>query len=337
MVCHVPAKKIADEPLKHEETPTTTCLLNPSPVTTQCFFSEITGRRIMIHQLPTELSVYIIQTAAHQYRFSDRQSVVNLAMSSRAIYDIVCPILYHTLIVTDRNAGQLGSLASNIETHPLAKRLFLHVHSYYNFSQKGQPVDISLLVNVETVEWYLAALEPFTKLKSVHLRQLNFKDAVSRFARSGGLRAVTHTAGTLPIIVNDSTWNDFFADPAAWMQSLLDSLPALTHLGLLHEFPWRGYNDNSQSYLLFDCGAIGTAVRTALRDYPRLRCIVIRTGKLFAAARRTELEKVLRDLHDPRVKVWFDERPVSNHKDFFMLRALDVEEGRSLWTEAHSL
>jgi len=287
--------------------------------------------------LPTELVVYIIKIAAHEYRFSNRQSVVNLAMCNHTIYDIVAPILYHTLLVGQNNVDLLSAFASSAETRALAQRMLSHVRSIHNRSPKQDPFNPRLLVNVEHVTASSSSLlSSWTppKLRSVHLLNANFSSTLSRL-RPDVLRTITHVCGHLPVVAHSINWIEFFADPAGWARSLLERLPAVTHLGLAHDLPSKDYYKNSVA--LFDCTAVGTAVRAALQAYPRLQCIAIRTCGIFSATRRMDLEMVLRDVHDARFKVWFDMRPVEDWNDHNALSFLDVKEGRNIWTEARPL
>lgn len=289
----------------------------------------------MLHRLPAELFVHVIRIAAYEYRISDRQSVVNLAMICRTIYDIVCPILHHTLIVTDGNAKRLESLTSSIETFPPTKRILSHVRSFHSLSRRGCQFNLRLLVNVESIESLPAvSLVPLAKLKRMHITDFDFRRAVFDQIPLGVFQALTHITGLLPMVSRTYCWDLFFADPASWMRSLLDMLPAVIHLGLAHDLPWG--DDGDKSIARFDCKAVGIAVRTALREYPRIQCIAIRVGGKFAERRWADLKTVLRDVGDPRVKVWSDLRPLKDWNDYMSLRILDVKEGRTLWAEAHS-
>ena len=291
----------------------------------------------MLHLLPTELFVHIVETTAHEYRFSDRRTVINLAMSCRTVYDIVSPILHHTLIVTDRNAEQLESLISNAETRALAERILSHVHCFHNRSRIENPFDPHLLVNIESVETWSSSIFgslAHAQLKRVYTNESNLLEATCQLAPEA-MRAVTHVSGFLPMFIDDSGWDSFFADPSGWMQSLLKKVPVVTHLGLTHDYPWKG--DYRGSIALYDYEAVGTAIRTALRDRPSLQCIAIRTCGLPVELRRADLETILRNIGDPRVKIWFDMRPQTTWDEHVALRVLDVQEDRSLWSEARPL
>ena len=290
---------------------------------------------IRLHLLPAELYVYIIQTAAYLYRFSDRQSVVNLAMSCRAVYDIVCPVLHHTLILTRSNTGRLVSLTSDEETHALAERILPHVRCFHNHSAADFPFDPRLLVNIECIEtrsWSFINSLVHTHLKTVCSANLDFLETVSHLVPES-IRTVTHMSGLLPMFRDNFGWNSFFIDPASWMRSLLENLPAVTHLGLRQDYSLEF--DYHGSVALYDYEAVGTAIRTALRVRPGLQCIAIRTCGLHAEMRRTDLETVVCDIRDPRVKVWFDMR--EGWGEDFALRIRDITEGRSLWMEARPL
>jgi len=293
----------------------------------------------MLHQLPAELSVYIIQTAAFQYRFSDRQSVVNIAMCNHTVYDIVAPILYHTLVVSHNNVKQLSSLASSRETRALAQRMLSHVRFFLNRSPKQHPLETHLLANVEHIATssstslrYWAA----PTLRSVHLLNLSFVPELLRITPSA-LRTITHVCGHLPMFESSDEWKTFFRDAAGWTRSLLERLPAVTHLGLTRDLP-RAFDFHfKDSISRFDCTAIETVVRTALQTHPRLKCIAIRISGAFLETRRMDLEMALRNVYDPRLRVWFDNRPVEDWDAHRAQSFLDIEEGRNIWTEARLL
>ena len=291
----------------------------------------------MLDTLPTELVVYIIEIVAHECRFSDRQSVVNLAMCNHTIYDIVAPILYHTLLVGQNNVDLLSAFVSNAETRPNAERMLSHVRSFHNRCPNQTPFNPRLLINVEHVTaWSSSLLRSWTppKLRSVHLLDTNFLSTL-RGLTPDVLRTITHVCGQLPASSPNSSWDTFFMDPAGWTRSLLERLPAVTHLGMMHELP--STRDYARSTPRFDCAAVGTVVRTALQTCPNLQCIAIRTCGIFSATRRMDLEMVLCDVHDSRVKVWFDMRPMENWDDYRAMGFLDVKEGRNIWTEARPL
>jgi len=285
--------------------------------------------------LPTELALYIVKTAAHEYRFLDRQCVVNLAMCNHTVYNIVAPILYHTLLVSQNNVDLLSVFASSAETRALAQRMLSHVRSIHNRSSNQIPFNPRLLVNFEHVtassSSFLSSWTP-PKLRSVHLLNANFSSTL-RGLTPDVLRTITHVCGHLP--ARNSSWTTFFTDPAGWTRSLLERLPAVTHLGLTHYLPRARHYDASVA--LFDCTVIETVVRAALEASSRIQCIAIRTCGLLSATRRMDLEVVLRDLHDLRIRAWFDMRPMKNWDDYRALGFSDVKEGRNIWTEARPL
>jgi len=165
----------------------------------------------------------------------------------------------------------------------------------------------------------------------------NFLDDVNLLAPAGALQAVTHMAGRLPPYHDIYTWGEFFADPAGWMRSLLDNLPAVTHLGLTIDL----HQDSEYSEIIaiskFNPEAIGTTLRTALQESPRIQSIAFRICGPWAEKLRPELETVLRTVGDPRAKVWFDLRPQAVWADSLKMNIQDVKDGRSLWSEAQPL
>jgi len=171
-------------------------------------------------------------------------------------------------------------------------------------------MDIHLLVNLESVDtcssMWLPSLE---KLKVMHLPDVDFLDDVNLLAPAGALQAVTHIAGRLPPYHDVYTWGEFFADPAGWMRSLLDNLPAVTHLGLTIYLQQDSEYSKIMAISQFNPEAIGTTPHTGLQESPRIQSIAFRICGPWAEKLPPELETVPRMVGDSRVKAWFDLRP----------------------------
>ena len=89
--------------------------------------------------------------AATELRFTDRQSVVNLALSSESVYNIVAPILYHTIIITNKTRDLIAAFTRDESTREAAKRVCSHVHMLLDDDSEETSINPDLLLNVVSV------------------------------------------------------------------------------------------------------------------------------------------------------------------------------------------
>ena len=64
------------------------------------------------HRLPLELIYNILVSYVESAVGSDRAAATRVALVSRAVYDLVSPVLYHTLVITCRNIDNVDQGAA---------------------------------------------------------------------------------------------------------------------------------------------------------------------------------------------------------------------------------
>jgi len=301
-------------------------------------------------RLPTELGVRIVEQAAYTFRFSDRRSVVNLAASSKSIYAVVAPILYHTMMVVNTaGAARIKAFMFDNKTRSLAVRVCSHVRVLYHSTGVPRSVDPSLLTSL--VSSY--ALGDITRkamktassqrwspdipcsLRHINVLSVDFAREIAelpRYARE----SITHACGFLPLSSKPLTeWVRLRDTPIAWMHQITDNMPALTHLGLVLINLNRSFQGNS-AVLEFDMDVLCSAIGTAL-ECNRLEQLALRIGGGYLDQRRHDIERLLQQITDPRFRVWHDERPMLSWNDWNVIMYDDVLAGRDIWTEARAV
>ena len=303
----------------------------------------------MLDMLPTELALQILQTAATELRFTDRQSVVNLASTSNAVYNIVAPILYHTMIVTAKTRDLIAAFTRDESTQAAAKRVCSHVRMVLEDTGSARSINPKLLLNVVTVLavanfardlaeaqcQMVAAPTTGPQLRKITLNCIDLKESISWIPqRSRAL--ITHVAGFLPIFVRTDDWNMFFSPsgkpahgPERWTRSIIDDLPALTHFA----FILAAENEEYEATDAFELGVLGRALETAL-SVSRLKQVVLKVCGRYVERRREEIELILDRILEPRLSVAWEERPLTSWYEYDNWSREEVVAGRSIWTQA---
>jgi len=296
----------------------------------------------MLDILPTELAIAVIRLAAHSWRFTDRRTVVNLATTSSFSYQIVAPILYHTVILSNSTVQPFIGFTTDVKTAERARRVCAHVRVLHNFT--SHPVSSSSPIVFEALEEVCATGNVIQHLAEAHspcpfrritLRSSGFRIASSTWLPLHARSGITHICGYLPIFRSDPSWAAFSSDSRQWIRDVVDPLPGLTHLGLvlINVGP---PDEVQQTVQEFSLAALAEALKEAL-NHPKLECVALRVCGVFVQQRWEEIVTTLAAISDARVMVWRDSRllPTWEHYEFWMIE--NVEESRDLWTEAQSL
>jgi len=295
----------------------------------------------MADRLPVELAIRVIKHAAFDFRFTDRRSVVHLASTSHAIYDIVAPIMYHTMIIPSRNRGRVRSFMFDGRNRAAAVRVCSHVRVLYCPSTEEYGINPTLLTSLECIIAVCTLIHDiFERIDmSQHslLRQITVfspdfaKDVTKLPARARS--RITRVCGFL-CVHGGIEWNQIQDSPVVWICRILDALPNVTHFGLVlvnlrvsfHAIPLVDS---------FKVEALQNVVQTALRYRDRrLQRVVLRVCSPFIERRRGEIEKTLQEIKDPRFSVWWDDRAMSSWDGWKYYEREDVKDGRDIWTAA---
>jgi len=306
----------------------------------------------MLDRLPAELAIRIIEQAALDFRFSadHRQSLVHLASTSHAIYAIVAPILYHTLIVTRHNCSKIQSLMFDEDSHAAAARFSSYVRVLIHntgMTFKINPALFNSLESVSTLGEFVRAIyehvdpsRQSSQLRHLTISSIAFAHDVANLP--GHARAhVTHVCGFLPLIPQSysphSEWERMHGTPAAWACEILDALPELTHLGLVLVNVGK-QNAVDSTPKRFKLDALLVVVQAALEYHGgKLKRVGLRIAGQYLELRRGDIEEMIRQIKDPRFIVWWDERPMTIWEEWNDHGNEDVMSGRGMWTEGRNV
>jgi len=296
----------------------------------------------MADKLPAELVINIIQLAAESWRFTDRQSVVNLAITSAASYKLVSPILYHTIILTVINARYFTEFVMDEGNEVLARRVCGHVRALHDFSSELTTkfpaqffTSLARIHSMGNVIQFIAEENSPCPLRYVSVSSENFGLISSEWLPSHAREVVTHLTGYLPIFFSESHWDNFTTNPKGWIGSIVHPLPALTHLALiLVGVP--GTNDARGGVHAFRLTALDQALRELLAS-SRLKGVALHVCGLHVEQRWDEIEALLRSIDDKRLKVWRDDRQLPSWREHRTWAIEDIMNGKDVWSEARPI
>ena len=305
----------------------------------------------MLDLLPAELAIRVIEHAALDFRFSVayRQSVVHLASASRTVYDIVAPILYHTLIVNRACGSRLQSFMFNHDTRTAALRMCSFVRVLVHNIGIPRGIEVTLFTGLECIyalgeciQDMLESVEPsqHNSLHYINVLSIDFADDVSKLPAHSRAR-ITHTCGFLPLFFSSPSylaeWSRMQTTPAAWALEILDSLPELTHLGLVL-VNVRLPHEEDNTVEAFNMDSLRAVVQTALGyQNEKLHRVALRVGGRYIKQRQGEIEEMVRQVGSSRFSLWWDERSMKSWHQWNECTNADVAAGRDIWTMAQAM
>ena len=285
----------------------------------------------MLDQLPTELVAMILKLTAEIFRFTDRITVVHLSTTSKMVYDLVSPVLHHTLIIT---ASNITSFRNFDASEPdLARRICAHTRVIYLIGPASTLDSFEKFAQVEQVEAMPAAIPVVAMSRSpCTLRRIavsfGYLDTLMDIPLPvDAYQLITHATGHYPM---DNT-SDSMILRAAWMQKLVGQCTALTHMGLALFLSNRMMPE-------FDLAVLERDLKVALQT-ARLRQLAVRVSGTDDETRKhvRDITGLLRRIGDPRLRLWHDARHISTWNEYMQCDTDDAREGRSIWTEAVQL
>ena len=303
----------------------------------------------MLDKLPTELALRVLETAATELRFTHRQSVVNLALTSSPVYKIVAPILYHTIIVTAKTRTLIAAFTHDESTRAAAKRICSHARVLHDDAGSEKSINPKLLINVVN----LSAIANFARdvaeaqcqiaaaatmgppLREITNHSVEFEETI-KWIPQRSRELITHATGYVPVLVSARLQGMFFSSldmpghgARWWTRSIIDALPALTHFALV----LAAENRVRVAVDAFDLEALGKALATAV-TFPRLKTIVLKVCGGYVERRREEIDAILDRILDSRLSVMWEQRPLISWEEYDEWSREDVVLGRNIWTEA---
>jgi len=200
--------------------------------------------------LPNELLLTIFEYAAHAHVIGDRQWVVQLALVSNTVYEVVRRSLYHTLVITDRNYKHFRNSKQTERILPFVRSISIFVensnsaHDLWQYlSRWSPPGNARAYLNVP---WNPSAKNILDHLQDVHptpvciiasilVRYNLLQEAIlSGYTFSMSAVVATHLERIGGYVSNHGEWHTTpesqLSSPRDWGQAVLDSLPALRHI-----------------------------------------------------------------------------------------------------------
>ncbi|KAH7102071.1 hypothetical protein BKA62DRAFT_701340 [Auriculariales sp. MPI-PUGE-AT-0066] len=288
-----------------------------------------------MEQLPSELAVQIWQTAAYQFRFIDRGSVVNLARTSSFVYDVIAPILYERIVLTLRVQDALNAFMFDDDLRSLATRVFRHTRFLCTTnSYLARSINMALLVNVEIIHTtsnicltLARAQGDRVVLHDVRLWAINIPSEVSQFPPLA-LANIVKIHSIYPYAGSYGSYHSIARDPEDWMRRFMELLPALTHLGFSHINHDSEWENSAQ----LDMESFASFLRV-LAGYQRLQVIAVRmvTDSII---RLGQWVQIGHELSEERLHFCIDDREVNEWADEISSMVDDAQTGRSIWIEA---
>ncbi|KZV91394.1 hypothetical protein EXIGLDRAFT_837129, partial [Exidia glandulosa HHB12029] len=196
----------------------------------------------MLQDLPTELALDIFREAAKSNVCENRAWVVQLALVSHNVYELVRPVLYHTMVIDLQNQDVVFDLADDALHGEITARNVFH-----SVRRLSITFDIGSMWNTPGFRWsrdmfprlFVFVTEfnaSFTILAALS-RTLQFQPRrvaviwaslwdIKLHVLPHTLKQVTHIEGYLPTSFESNPYT-----PREWILAILGALPAVTHIG----------------------------------------------------------------------------------------------------------
>ncbi|KAH7097775.1 hypothetical protein BKA62DRAFT_416298 [Auriculariales sp. MPI-PUGE-AT-0066] len=261
--------------------------------------------------LPVEIVHEVLLHAARALVGEHRKSATNVALVCSDVYNLVSPVLYHTLVVSSRNDHKF----------PLGKdftRVLQHVrYMHISGTDTNSTIAHDLLSHWNPRQGSNAFLDApwaFTKdfvllhstaLRGVRIINMTLLQGLcrgpDRLLDSFCLN-LTHLIAYIP----DDDWSADVSN-TAWVHEMLSAAPALTHLVLLVVVEEPEESEESEAYVQI-AHRSSHAVRR-LMSSTTLKCACLRVaGHIICAATEAVFADLVEELQDVRLRIWFDPR-----------------------------
>ena len=312
-----------------------------------------------LSELPIELVHVILVHAARMFAGVDRSTAVAIASTSHAIYDLVAPVVYATLVVTRANLARIQALG----TSPRREHVMKHTRQVHLLSGKPSATPITSTWH-EFIDWprvthfsckaVVQNLEPIPRLApTVFHNRAEFR-TVTFAAVNFSLARVTHYMSGYEIPRSG---------PAAWWTAYtMNRLPVCSHVALDLRQPRDrdGADDSDEALPRPQSGSEGSGyvglarlkdTIWALLDFRRLPTeasgrpgtqlekIALYIERRRLPEWREQIEPMLHQLLSERPEdagrlwAWVDTRPGFG-RGRRHVKLVDAIDGRNVWSEA---
>ncbi|KZV91379.1 hypothetical protein EXIGLDRAFT_750140 [Exidia glandulosa HHB12029] len=300
-------------------------------------------------ELPIELVLDILHTAACLAVRSARTWAVSLALVSKDVYRLIKPVLHHTMVICPSNSDSIARIwcdASCAHVFRAVRRLVIS----YNPAEKllsgdeainpfDTPFIQNLLTSLQEVDAPFRVIEALASVPTFRPLRLGVRfksfDDIGTGENNTFLETVTHLEGYWENVYNDEeTARD-------WAQAILSAAPSLTHLAIdIVDFQPNDYDDPDVGMRIDHAPVVPDDLTLALQTI--LQCKRIQCVAFYIAGERVQdmpiVADVVRSLDcASKVRVWLDERPMVTWEDETQVSAEDAWAGRNVWTEAKPL
>ena len=276
----------------------------------------------MFDILPVELKCGVAEAAARLFVSEDRPLVVELALLSRAVAHVVRPILYHSVVITERNLHHFASIGPCDEVLKLSRRMSIFViheeplEKILAVLQRWKPPSGGAHLDL-TYNHLKLAFDGELVAANISSIVIRFQALLSAFDGPGALpvaiaQRLTHVTGYVPTLCTTGHHGYKIAalSPQVWAQTLIDRLPALTNLGLYLAGSSDSMVDLTRDDHPDDDLHIFQEILKAVHELNDRIHICIRVAGTFFV-RRAVVQELIGSLVGPNLTVWYDSRPLS--------------------------
>ena len=312
----------------------------------------------MLEKLPTELLILVVEHAVELFLVEDRETLIHLAQTSKHIYAVIAPLIYHSISFCESGKGYQNFIESYVSAGPsLAERVFQHTKELHAIIDRPGYLPCILLKNVETMNVSSKVAYAITMINnaiakqraaqsrqsaipppplrrlSIWNRDHSWIPKLSERAR----HALTHFHAFTP----DSSDPRFEVVPRQWILDSLELLPNLTHLGF--ELYAEIYDSALRKVAVYDSKPLKQSLLAALEyrraDGSQLQVVAVRIAGQFSFVWPKLLEmmqQVENEDRTGRLRVWHDIR-LANGESWRNMLVKDGYAKRSVWTEARAV
>lgn len=295
--------------------------------------------------LPMEIVHAVVCEAAYSALKDDASWIAELSLVSRAVYNIVTPILYATLVVSDYNGPLVLDVIEDARRMAYVRKLCFvsewSVHPWFDdplrnlvLRKDWKPVFAGI---EELVISHSSgrALAPCLQPARLCVQDVTLTGVRRKSYLTPVLSGMTHASFAYPYepIWEEVEWR-ILGDPMFGgsevgtsinaVHDALQRLSALTHLAL---------DMSSSGTRVFDEDQVLRMLSDIIQNpYRRLEVVALRVAGGMLS-HRERIVRIVTRMQDSRLRVWFDDRV----GDALALRVSDARTGCDVWTEARQI
>ncbi|EJD51357.1 hypothetical protein AURDEDRAFT_159761 [Auricularia subglabra TFB-10046 SS5] len=273
--------------------------------------------------LPMELVLHILDKAARDSIQTNRIWVVNIALVSSFAYALVHPVLYHTMVIDERNRPLIEDLIEDEMHHHIfrsvrrvlvTRQLPWNTLDYVPLLSSVQQIDAPMSFVARLAE------SPAFRPRKLAVRYRRLVDVIN-YLPAATLLSVTHLFGYFP--------DGDYQITSETLAPVLAAMPALSHIA----YDNVNMDDDEPGVLpLTNLAELEDAIGAALQCR-RIQCVAVRVaGRCMDEW--DDIFELLCTIKDPRVCAWPDRRHITTWSREEFYAAADTWAGRDVWTES---